>query len=635
MNRTLALVALLLAPLAVRAQPDADADKPYDLQVVLRTGAHNWLGKTFRDDLRTNVAGMLTDALSSMANVSVVDLKETPRDQWQPLWTEFEAKGFAALDTPQELTGIKTHFLTVDFVGGQYELQSRQFDGQTGAVSPWRHERTPDRAFVARLAGKMIAEDFGIIGTLIGKGAGASEGEANVAVKFKAAGTGSQIERWVKPGDVFAVYVAFPARAGGKPRAIREIDSIVRVTDEPKNGAADGKLFYRAKDSPLGKASATAVLRCIKLGAAAGPMRLRLVKDDGQPHTGTLQVRVHSQGFQKGDPGDEEILNPDRGGLFVSRKNYDHIAFARVVTGANQIARIPVPIQEGREIVCTVGLNAQKEEEGRLQAVHVELKRLYDESLLVYLDGRGEVAKLVKAAQNQPALERARKVARTLDDDINRLAERKESVKKEAGGNIDVSDCDGVAKELEQQKERLNRLIGQLDETVRLENAPDKVERRARVELAKSRFKALLESDEFDAALTVLDNILKDYPDENSVKKQRDELAAKWELKGNEHAQARQFVYEEWAKLKTVTDIESKLPTARLKFQVLQNVHDQLTVLKLRNSFPQLQKIIRDEAAALAQSEDADKKMKLQKLAEAFDKFQQEVDAASSAKSGG
>src|SRR5262245_19800838 len=307
MNRMLALVALLLAPLAVRAQPDAETDKPYDLQVVLRTGAHNWLGKTFRGDLRTNLAGMLTDALSSMANVSVVDLKETPRDQWQPLWTEFETKGFAALDIPQELTGGKTHFLNVDFVGGQYELQSRQIDGQTGAVSPWRRERTPDRAFVARLAGKMIAEDFGVIGTLIAKGAGVNEGEAAVAVKFKGAGPGAQIERWVKAGDVFAVYLAFPARAGGKPRAIREIDALVRISDEPKSGAADGKRYFRAKDSPLSKASASAALRCIKLGAASGPMRLRLIKDDGQPHTGALQVRVHSQGFQKGDPGDEEI----------------------------------------------------------------------------------------------------------------------------------------------------------------------------------------------------------------------------------------------------------------------------------------------------------------------------------------
>src|SRR5207245_7399537 len=129
------------------------------------------------------------------------------------------------------------------------------------------------------------------------------------------------------------------------------------------------------------------------------------------------------------------------------------------------------------------------------------------------------------------------------------------------------------------------------------------------------------------------DEILKEMPDDAAAKKQRDELAAKWQLKGNEHAQARQFVYEEWAKLKSVTDIENKLPTARLKFQVLQNVGDQLTVLKLRNSFPQLQKIFRDEAAALAQSDDADKKARLKKVGEAFDKFQQEVDAASGAKS--
>jgi hypothetical protein len=635
MKRTLALVALLLAPLAVHAQPDAETDKPYELQVVLRFGAHNWLSKTFRDDLRANLAGMLTDAFGSAANVSVVDLKDVPREQWQPLWTEVETRGFGALDSAQELTGIKTHFVRIDFVDGQYELQARQFDGQTGAPSAVRRERTPDRAFVARLAGKMIAEDFGLIGTLVGRGA-TGEGEAGVTVKFKGAALGARLERLVKPGDVFAVYVAAPAKAGVKPRAQRELDALVRITEEPKAGEAAGKLYFRYVN-PLSKANANAVLRCIKVGAFSGPMRLRLVREDGQPHSGTLQVRVHSQGFQTVASADEEILNPDRGGLFVSRKNYDQIAFARVVTGANQIAKIPVPIQDGREFTTIVRLDAQGETQGRLQAVHVELKRNYDETLLVLIDGLDEIAKLVKDAKNLPALERARKARRALDDDLNRLAENREGLQKEAGGKVDLSDCAKVEKELERQKVRLDRLIGQLAETDRLENAPDKVALRVKVKQLYDQIRVMLDADDYDSALSKYDEILKLAPDDKAAKKQRDELAAKLELHGNEHAQARQFVYEKWAKVKTMAEIEANLPTARQKFQILQNVNDQLTLLKLLNSFPQLQKIIRDEAAALGQSspDDAEKKAKLTKFAESFDKFQQEVDVAVKAKTGG
>ncbi len=635
MRRLLALVALLLAPLAVRAQSDADADKPYELQVVLRCGAHNWLSKTFRDDLRTNLAGMLTDALGTMASVSVIDLKETAAAQWQPLWNEVEAKGFAALDATQELTGTKTHFVRIDFAGGQYEIQARQIDGQTGAVSAWRRERTPDRAFVARLAGKIIAEDFGLLGTVTGRGGSGGEGEADVAVRFKGTGTGARLERWVKPGDVFAVYLASTARGGVKGRSQREFDTLVRITEEPKNGEAAGKLYFRYTN-PLSKASANAALRCIKLGAASGPMRLRLLKEDGQPHTGTLQVRVHSQGFQKGDPGDEEILNPDKGGLFVSRKSYDHIAFARVVTGANQIAKVPVPIQEGREFTTSVALNPQKEEEGRLQAVHVELRRRYDEAVFVQKDGFQEIRKLVSEGKNDPALARAQSFAKTLAADIERLSADKEDVRKQlAGTNINLKDCDEIQKDLETHKVKLNETIGQLQEIRRIENSPDKVQRRGKVEAALAKFKVLLAADDFDGALALLDGVLVEYPDEAVVKKQRDELAAKWELKGNEHAQARQFVYEQWAKVKSVAEIEAKLKDARLKFSVLVNVGDQLTLLKLRSSFSQIQKVLRDEAVALAQSDDAEKKAKVQKVGEDCDKFLQEVDAAVKAKSAG
>jgi hypothetical protein len=580
---------------------------------------------------------MLTDALGSMANVNVIDLKEIAPDKWQPLWIDVDGRGLGALDSAQELTGAKTHFVRINFVDGQYELETRQLDGQSGSVSPWRRERTADRAFVARLAGKLIAEDFGLIGTIAGRGASAGEGESAVSVKFKGAGLGGQLGRWVKPGDVFALYKAAPTRAGGKVLAQRETDALVRITDDPKNGEALAKLYYRSKDNPLSKSSANLGFRCVRLGASSGPMRLRLVRDDGQAHTGTLQVRVHSQAFQEGVSADEEILNPDRGGLFTSRRNYDQIAFARIVTGATVIARVPVPIQEGREFVARVGLDPQKEEAGRLQAVRAELNRFYDEAVFVQKDSYDDIKKLVTAQKNQDALKRARNVRRSLDDDLRRLGEEKDKVRPElAKANLDLAYCDKVEKDLEKHKDMLNRIIGQLEELDRLENAPDKQEQKVKVQAALNKARVQLDSDDYDGALKTFNDLLAQYPNETGIKKQRDELQAKWELHGNEHAKARQYVYETWSTMKTTADIEKELKTARLMMSLLQNVKDTLTLIKLYNSLSKIGKIIKDEFAALAQSgDDADKKAKLQKLADDFDKFQSEVEAAVKAKSGG
>ena len=144
MKRLLPVMLVLLAPLTVRAALNPETDKKYQLEVVLKCGAHNWLGDQFRNDLRSDLAGILQDALGGMADVTVVDLRKVPVAEWKPLWKEFESHGFAALDKARELNGVKTHFLRIDFANGQYELQARQFDGSTGLASAVQSDRTAD-----------------------------------------------------------------------------------------------------------------------------------------------------------------------------------------------------------------------------------------------------------------------------------------------------------------------------------------------------------------------------------------------------------------------------------------------------------------------------------------------------------
>src|SRR5207245_207055 len=94
-----------------------------------------------------------------------------------------------------------THFVFVNFVAGQYEIQARQHDGLTGQASPViRRARTSDREFVARTAALLIGQDFGVVGTVTQKLQAQPE---TVRVVLKGSSLGTPSEGWVKKGDVF------------------------------------------------------------------------------------------------------------------------------------------------------------------------------------------------------------------------------------------------------------------------------------------------------------------------------------------------------------------------------------------------------------------------------------------------
>ena len=53
----------------------------------------------------------------------------------------------------KDRSGVKTHFVLVDFSGVFYEISARQYDGWIGQPSPVvRRERTRDRDLVAKVA---------------------------------------------------------------------------------------------------------------------------------------------------------------------------------------------------------------------------------------------------------------------------------------------------------------------------------------------------------------------------------------------------------------------------------------------------------------------------------------------------
>ena len=631
MNRLLPAVLVLFSPLTAYAALNPEADKKYQLEVVLHCGTHNWLGEQFRNDLRSDLAGILQDALGGMADVTVIDVRKVPVAEWKPLWKEIEARGFAALDSSQELTGVKSHFLRIDFVNGQYELQTRQVDGYTGIAGVARSERTADRALVTRVAGKMIAEEFGLLGTIEGTG-------ERVTVRFKGGAINPSLVRLANKGDVFAVVAVYQQQQGDEriERGQRIPDTVIHLLSEPKNGAASAELVFRPKvgqSNPLQSLAGVQGFRCIKLGTTVGPVRLRLVDDRGQPHTRGLQVRLHANRFQTtADPApDEEALAPDpRSGLFISKNNYEQMAFARVVTGSVQLTRFPVEIHADRVVTIQVSLDAKKEQAGQLQLQANEMQRNYSESQFVVSSRYREGSTLIGQSKYEEALKASMATRAGLEEDIKRLGSQFDQLKQAVGANpISLKNSEILANSLNDYRTKLNIRIGQLEDTIKEANDPARLAQQKKLLDLNNKSLAQFESNDYDGAIATCKQILKEFGEQKVARDHLEQWERGWALKGEAHQQAREFVYRDFPTIKSSADFDAKLPTARQKMQVLIGVKDEYTLLKLRNTLPDVAKALREEITAAKQdADDADKLAKLKKTVEDFDKFSQEVDAA-------
>src|SRR5262249_23098864 len=159
------------------------------------------------------------------------------------------------------LDNTKLHFVLIDFVDDQYQIQARQYDGTTGLASRVvRRDRTADREYVSRLVLSLVDRDFGLVGTV-----GSKEAGGRVRVDLKAGGMGGELGRWVKKGEVFAV--AEISRIGTGLRSRREDWMLLRVEEEPRDGACVCRLFHRF-GKPLVGGPSVLGYRCLKLGTS-------------------------------------------------------------------------------------------------------------------------------------------------------------------------------------------------------------------------------------------------------------------------------------------------------------------------------------------------------------------------------
>lgn len=602
------LVALVAAPAPAAIDPEAKT--PYQLRVIVRTGDHPALTKHFRADVKKSVGSALQTGLGGLGTVEVIDLNETPADQLDPLARLAGEKGLEALETVSVTAPAKTHFVFVDFADSKYEIRSRQHDGTTGFVTPIiRKTVHADRGFVGRLAGLAIAQDFGIVGTFDPPGAAAPP---QVGVVFKAGDLGP-LEGWVKKGDVLAVMqmrqLRRPAprptpKAKAKAKGDEEppagplvvgtrLDGVLlHVLDGPRNGVATCKLYNRYR-GPLPVDATTVGYRCVRLGTTEGPLKLQLVDNAGTPYRGDiLQPRAGAEDFPEGAREHEEMTYAD--GVFTSKQPFKNVAFVLVKNGEAPVARIPVEIFADQLAVRKVNLNVQDEEGRYFQSLVADMRERILSARVTQARSFDDLANLQKKDKpkaleyGQSAYDSLDKETSALRGDLNRLKTR---IGTDAPAGL-FEACETDLRTLEQKTNELRVHLGRLKNVIALEKDPGAAGNRKGLEGILLDAQLFLQSLDYDQAIAKFEEALKqpelDATQKADIEKTLERLKKEWEIKDEDHAAARAFVYQKWAKLEQPPDIRDALAEARKATDKCKAVGDKVTLLKFYSVTPAL-----------------------------------------------
>ena len=630
-RRLLAVFALLAIAAPAWAQLDPEPRTPYLWRIVLKTQPHPLLSGAFREQLKRDLAAALQPALGSLGTVEVVDLAEVPRDKWDPLWQQFEDKGFSALDASRDVTGAKTHFLKLDYRDGQYHLESRQHDGFTGLASPVvrkQNVRAPE--LVGRTAGLMLDRDFGLVGTVE---SGARD-EAKIILR---AGQLDRMDRLVKAGDIFAVsqvtktnrpapppvrtatgkIIAPPPGSVPPPGLSAQLRTytLLRVTEVGKDGVLRTEVLTMWK-SPLDPKRA-AGYRCMKLGTVEGPLAVRLVSQSGalQKSAGQVTVRATEVGFNA--PPDPRDSFEFKDGLYRSTRPLANVACVIVSLAGGEGKQFPVPILGGGD---TVNLPFETSLQAAQAAEFVRSARSALDRVRDMRNAQGicseATARLIDKQKNAEALARAKGGLQSAEQADKEIADELAQLKEQAGLSPDgpklIAAIEQNLVAVREFNKRLGEHVKKLEEVVRRENDPAIAARQVQAEALGARITLLLGRGDVDEAINAYDQLitlLANDDDAKKVRAARDKLKEEWKPKSAAHAKARDYLLKTWPAIATIPDFKDSLPQLGAAVEECMKNGDRFTLRKLLTIFTASIVKLKELTEPLDQNADADRRL--------------------------
>lgn len=633
-----AAVAVLFAAPA-RAQLDPEPKQPYHWRVVLATKQHPLLTADVRERVKRDVVAALQTGLGALGTVEVIDLADLPRDRWEPLWQQFDDKGFAALDTPRDLTGAKTHFLRVEYRDGQFHLETRQYDGFTGLSSPVVRSRAVRAADqVGRAAGLLLDRDFGLTGTVettIGR-----PEAVKVLVRGSALGP---VNALVQPGDVFALaavrktnrpapapirtatgkIVAAPAT--GEPPGYTSTPrpfALLRVTEVGADGLQCAVLFADpAKAMPL--TGGVVGYRCMKLGTVKAPVAVRLVGSDGavERTASVVSVRVSDAGFPSPEAADpKDICSFDRPtAQFRSGRALANVACVTVKRGATA-KLFAVPVMSDDPITLPFDVNPEKADQAEYERSVIAAVNAAADARMAQKVCFDALAVLIEKQKNAEALARAKggrdaaeAAYQGLTDELARL---REQLNKSPTAEPLLNKVKANLDQLKQYNDQLKTYIAKLEAVVKRENDPMAVAREVQAEAINTRITVLLSGGDVDQALAAYDQLIALLPGDADVKARREKLAAEWKVKDEAHQKARDYLTKTWPAVATIQDFKDsavrqndKDGPLKLAVEVCKKNGDKWTLRKLLIAFNAAGVKLNELAAGLDPTSEADKRL--------------------------
>ena len=637
-RRTLAAVVVVLsaAPPAP-AQLDAEPKQPYQWRVVLTAKPHPLVTPEFRERVKRDVVAALQTGLGPLGTVEVIDLAELPRDKWEPLWQQFDDKGFAALDAPRDLTGAKTHVLRVEYRDGRFHLETRQYDGFTGLSSPLvraQAVRAPEQ--VGRTAGLMLDRDFGLTGTVepvAGKG-----DEARVLVR--GAGLGP-VTGLVQVGDVFALAAVrktnrpapAPVRtATGKivappPGSVpppgltsspRDF-TLLKVTEVAADGSLRCAVLFANPARAMPLANGVVGYRCMKLGTVKAAVAVRLVGSDGTVYktASTVSVRAGDTGFGNPAVPDQKDACKFHAGTaqFRSDRPLAGVACVTVSLGS-QSKLFAVPILGDDPITLPFEVDPVKAERAEFERAVLAAASNVADARLAQTVCFEAVARLIDKQKNGDALARAKggrdaaeAANQGLTDELVRLREQAKAVPTAGGAEALLAKIDQNLTALRAYNAQLKGHIEKIEEVVKRENDPAAAARDVQAQALNARITLLLSGGEVDQALAAYDQLIALVPESAEAKARRAALAAEWKVKDDAHQQARDYLLRTWPAVATIQDFKDSLPLVRAAVDVCKKSGDKWAMRKLLIAFSTAGVKLNELVTTLDPASEADRKL--------------------------
>lgn len=577
--RSLACFVLLAFTLPLWSQEAADYNTewlkdPYQLQIIIQADPHPLLTNVYIEQFARDLSDSLQRDLGRTAKVSTIIYRDTgskSADLGRQMMEAVIERGWSELDNlPKQINPIKFHLVRLVYVDGEYEVQSRQVDGDTSFVSPLRRAKTTDRQWITRLAAMQLAQDFGQVGEIV---------EVNgqtLRIKLRSAGLGVPETIRMTQGEVMAVTSI--RRTASNYVASRLPETLAYITNvDAVKGEVTARLYTRLQNA-LTKDRQTVGFRTIKLGTRIVPLQLRILDQDNNPING-YSVSHFPSGYEYG--GAEQLGTTDAQGRIVSKDPIYHVAFVRVqIAGVGKLDA-PVALIEDQPVVIKISGN-------REAAILDETKFEYERWMKRYNQVKEafevDWATLVSAFERKgdfaTALKNKSVIANKMMESVTELQKEIERVVKVAGAN---KEAQKLSEHAQKTLKTLADSIKEIEEQVSLEVNPTEDRKFLKLAIDAER------EFDYDEVIKNLKLSLSHKKDQPKVIEKLKALEEVWKTRyrDKDHVEARTFALKVWAnKAKPLTweEISREIHNAERYLDDLITRGDYLTALVMINA---------------------------------------------------